>query len=195
VIASLPHDRQHYAEIQVRDLAHRTGVSEQVIRDLAAKLRAEEVEHAARRPAPARADGEPQGSPPSAPRPCPSLERHALACLMALPDLIAEAREAYPVEDFEDARAREIAAALYGGRPVAEAASDEARELASEIATALDGAKDYAADWEGVKARRAQLRSQFACGDALREGCTDEALRALYEKNLRLKAARGARPA
>jgi hypothetical protein len=111
---------------------------------------------------------------------------------MALPEVLAEAREALPLEAFEDPRAREIAAALYAGAPVVDVASEAARGLASEIASSLDPARDYAAEWRGVLARVEQARGRFEEEMLLKSGRTDEADRALYERNRRRKTGAGA---
>lgn len=199
VIAAMPHETLHYAELQIAELAHKTGVAEEVIRDLAKKLRDQGV---AQRGAAARERGplpRPAGlgeMPEAAARdgeapapPCPPLERWALACLFALPDLLAEARATLPPEDFADERARAIAAALYEGVPVASLTSDAARRLAAEIATSLRPETDYAAEWRGLPARIKQAQGRAHEQEMLSCGRTDDALRALYERNLRLKVA------
>lgn len=183
VIASMPHETQHYAELQIKELAEKTGVKEQVIRDLATKLRDAERTRAAAAPS-ARDDAE-----PAAPPPLPQAERWALACLMALPALVEEARSAWPAADFEDERAREIAAALYDGADVFDVASEGARRLASELAV-VDEDRDYADEWRRVLALHTQAQGRENEQKMWKDGRTDEALRALYERNLRAKAAR-----
>jgi DNA primase len=174
VIAAMPHDAVHYAELQVAALAEKAGVPEATVRDLVMKMRTEEARRA-RGPA-----AKERAAPPEPP--CPPAERRALACLMAVPALVDEARSAIPPQMLADPRAREIAAALYAGRPVVEVTGEAARRLASEIAASLDPAIDYAREWPDVRAR---LESAVP---ALDKECTDDALRALYEKNRRLKS-------
>ena len=70
-----------------------------------------------------------------------------------------------------------------------EVASEAARSLASEIAATLDPACDYAEVWNQVLARRKQERGRAIDQEMLKSGRTDEALRAPYERNLRLKVA------
>ena len=211
VLASF--EAEGYRELQLAELAHRLHVSEATVREMASRVRREEVQRAQRAGAPrdagarialvgprvpaasaeaTTAAGCGPGAPggPAAGAAVDRLERWAIECLIAVPSLIEEARAKLPLERFEDERAREVAEALYEGRPVAEIESEPGRRLASEIAESIDEGKDYAADWEGVLERWECREKRRVAEAAAVSGCTDEALRALYESNRRVKARR-----
>jgi len=97
---------------------------------------------------------------PAAPQPAPRLgplpksERWALECMLALPELVEDARAKGVLPSwFQDPRTQAITAALLDGLPIAEIEDASARSEAVGIAASLDPEKHYARDWQGVVAR------------------------------------------
>jgi DNA primase len=171
-----------YREVQLRDVAHRLGVSEAYVREEAVRARREFMESTTAAVDPQATSSEGSREPTVE---IPRIERHALRCLLALPSLIDQARTAVPATLFEDERSRAIVEGLYAGVGVAEFESSAARSVAARIVSEVDPRIDYEKEWVGVLRFMERRRSVLAARTA---GDDDASLRAVYETHKRLKA-------
>ncbi|GIW71597.1 MAG: hypothetical protein KatS3mg102_1139 [Planctomycetota bacterium] len=168
-------------ELQLREVAHRLELPEELVRELAAAARA--GEH--RRAAPA-ASGD-QAQPAATPA---ALERRFLRCLLARPQLAAQAQAVLAEPELVCHPAvRRAAEALVRGESVAEIEDAAARALAVREAAHLDPELEDERTWRGVLARLAAERERRRAAQlGLERPGSDEALRAFQESQRLIKA-------
>ncbi|RME75722.1 MAG: DNA primase [Planctomycetota bacterium] len=176
-------------ELQLKELAHRLGLSEALVRQLAARSRRKALRDGAR--AAQEPEDETNGAAVCGEKvSVPTWERHFLRCVLALGMSIeSEVAGALEAELVTDPRVREIARTVSRGRAVAEIEDAVARELASKEAATLDPALDWRQMWTGVIARLERERDRRrAARLGLERPGSEEALRAFQETQRRLKA-------
>ncbi len=178
-------------ELQLRELAHRLGLAEDLVRALAARGRAEAVGGRRR-----RGDGAPdaavedEADTEPAVEQAPALERHFLRCVLALGDAVAaEAQAALARGWLTHPLVREGVEALIEGTGVAAIEGKAARALVSKEAANLDRDLDWRQMWAGVLARLEQeCERRRAAQLGLERPGSDAALRAFQDTQRRLKA-------
>jgi DNA primase len=207
VLAAFESDLER--DLQLKELAHRLGLGEDLVRSLAAKTRTKEMgagsgrQHAGSAADSERshaAGGEPgdeayyledtEMSDAGAPPQPTVLELHFLRCVLALGQEIHEqAATALERGLVVDPAVRRVAERLCRGGGIADIEESSARALASREAAALDPDLDWRQTWAGVLARLEQERERRrAARLGIERPGSDEALRAFQDTYRRLKA-------
>lgn len=171
-------------ELQLSEVARRLRLPESVVRELASSARRStssvqpttDIEESC------------EDGLSATKQPTERLDLFFIQCLLACPQLRAEAAGALAEGLVEKPLTQRVAEEIIAGVEVADIADDETRKYATAVSAAMEDQFDFHALWEDVLARLRERRDRKQVAKLCASQPSDDALRAVFEAQKRLKA-------